>query len=82
VVGDVVRLAESKGVDLDGLEPDELAAAHPALDPSVADLLDARAAVDRRDGVNGTATSSVATQLERARDAAARNAGHHPARPS
>jgi argininosuccinate lyase len=75
VVGEVVRLAESRGVDLDGLPPDELAAAHPALDPSVADLLDPRAAVDRRDGVNGTATSAVTAQLERAREAATRNAG-------
>jgi argininosuccinate lyase len=75
VVGDVVRLAESKGVDLDGLGPDELAAAHPALDRSVAELLDARSAVDRRDGVNGTARSSVTAQLERAREAAARNVG-------
>ncbi|MEX0835121.1 MAG: lyase family protein, partial [Nitriliruptor sp.] len=75
VVGEVVRLAESEGVDLDGLEPEQIAAAHPALDTSVADLLDPRAAVDRRDGVNGTATSSVTAQLERARGAAERNAG-------
>ncbi len=73
VVGDVVRLAESRGVDLDGLDPDELAEAHPALDPGVADLLDARAAVDRRDASLGTATSSVRTQLDRARAAAAAN---------
>jgi argininosuccinate lyase len=75
VVGEVVRLAEREGVDLDGLSPDQLAAAHPALDGSVADLLDPRAAVDRRDGVNGTATASVTAQLELARQAAARNRG-------
>jgi argininosuccinate lyase len=75
VVGEVVRLAESKGVDLDGLTPDELADAHPTLTPDVADLLDPRAAIDRRDGSNGTATSSVVAQLERARAAATRNAG-------
>jgi argininosuccinate lyase len=68
VVGEVVRLAESRGVDLDGLGPDELADAHPALDASVADLLDPRAAVDRRDGVNGTATAPVRRQLAAARD--------------
>jgi argininosuccinate lyase len=73
VVGEVVRLAESRGVDLDGLSPDELAAAHPALDASVAELLDPQAAVDRRDAVNGTATTSVRAQLERAREAAMRN---------
>jgi argininosuccinate lyase len=75
VVGEVVRLAESRGVDLDGLDADELAAAHPALDATVADLLDPRAAVDRRNGVNGTATSSVTAQLELARQAAAHNRG-------
>jgi argininosuccinate lyase len=41
VVGEVVRLAESKGVDLDGLDPQELADAHPA-STRVADLLDPR----------------------------------------
>jgi argininosuccinate lyase len=75
VVGEVVRLAESKGVDLDGLTPEELADAHAALTPDVADLLDPRAAIDRRDGSNGTATSSVVAQLERARTAATRNTG-------
>jgi argininosuccinate lyase len=74
VVGEVVRLAESRGVDLDGLDPEELAAAHPALTPDVADLLDPRSAIDRRDGSNGTATASVRRQLERARGAAGRNA--------
>lgn len=74
VVGEVVQLAEARGVDLDGLDPEELAAAHPALDPSVAELLDPLAAVDRRDGVNGTATTSVRAQLQRARQAAAVNA--------
>ncbi|HSK23515.1 MAG TPA: argininosuccinate lyase [Egicoccus sp.] len=75
VVGDVVRLAESRGVDLDGLDPAELAAAHPVLDRGVADLLDARQAVDRRNSSLGTASSSVRDQLHRARRAAATNVG-------
>ncbi len=74
VVGEVVKLAEDAGVDLDGLDPQQLAAAHPALDASVAELFDPQAAIDRRDGVNGTATASVRAQLERARQAAAHNA--------
>jgi len=74
VVGDVVRLAESKGVDLDGLDPGELAAAHPVLDRGVADLLDARQAVDRRNSSLGTASSSVRDQLQRARRVANANA--------
>jgi argininosuccinate lyase len=75
VVGEVVRTAEARGVDLDGLDPAELADAHPALDARVADLLDARAAVDRRDAPFGTATAAVRVQLDRARAAAAANRG-------
>jgi len=73
IVGAVVRLAEDRGVDLDGLDPDELAAVHPALDAGVAARFDPQQAIDRRDAVNGTATASVAAQLERARDAASAN---------
>ena len=75
IVGEVVRLAEARGVDLDGLEPGELAALHPALDARVAERFDAQQAIDRRNGVNGTATTSVSSQLERARAAAAANRG-------
>ncbi len=75
VVGEVVRLAEERGVDLDGLDAASLAAAHPALDGDVAALLDPMQAIARRDGVNATATTSVAAQLERARAAAAANLG-------
>jgi len=73
VVGEVVKLAESQGVDLDGLDPDALAALHPALDAGVAARFDPQQAIDRRDGVNGTATAAVVAQLERARIAAAAN---------
>lgn len=75
VVGEVVRAAEARGVDLDGLPVEELMAIHPALDDEVAARFDAQQAIDRRDGVNGTATASVAAQLERARAAAAANRG-------
>jgi argininosuccinate lyase len=73
VVGEVVKLAESRGVDLDGLDADALASLHPALDAEVAARFDAQQAIDRRDGVNGTATASVRAQLVRARAAAAAN---------
>jgi argininosuccinate lyase len=73
VVGEVVKLAEARGVDLDGLDPDELARLHPALDADVVARFDPQQAIDRRDGSNATATRSVAAQLERARAAAARN---------
>jgi argininosuccinate lyase len=75
IVGEVVKLAEDRGVDLDGLDPDELASFHPALDADVAARFDPQQAIDRRDGVNGTATASVRAQLDRARAAAAANAG-------
>jgi argininosuccinate lyase len=75
VVGAVVRLAEERGVDLDGLDPAELAAVHPALDAEVAARFDPQQAIDRRDAVNGTATTSVRAQLDRARAAAAANLG-------
>jgi argininosuccinate lyase len=75
VVGEVVKLAEDRGVDLDGLDPDELASLHPALDADVAARFDPQQAIDRRDGVNGTATASVRAQLDRARAAAAANVG-------
>ena len=70
----VELLASELGVtDLDGLEPGELAAAHPALDRGVAELLDARQAVDRRTSSLGTASSSVREQLRRARSVARSN---------
>lgn len=67
VVGEVVRTAEARGVDLDGLTAQELASAHPALDGDVAALLDVRQAVERRKSSLGTAAASVGAQLERAR---------------
>ncbi len=75
IVGAVVAAAEARGVDLDGLDPEELAAIDPVLDAHVVARFDAQQAIDRRDGVNGTATAAVAAQLERARAAAAANRG-------
>ncbi len=67
VVGEVVRRAEERGVDLDGLDPAELAELHPALDAGVAVRFDPRQAVARRDAVNATAEASVREQLTAAR---------------
>jgi argininosuccinate lyase len=75
IVGEVVKLAEERGTDLDGLDPEELAGLHPAMDIGVAARFDPQQAIDRRDGVNGTATASVRAQLELARAAASANAG-------
>lgn len=73
VVGEAVKLAEARGVDLDGLDADELAGLHPALEAEVAARFDPQQAIDRRDAVNGTATAAVRAQLDRARAAAAAN---------
>jgi argininosuccinate lyase len=75
VVGEVVRYAEARGLDLAELDPDELAGIHPALAPDVAARFDPQQAIDRRDGPNATATASVRAQLRRARAAAVANAG-------
>ena len=75
IVGEVVRVAEEQGVDLDGLDPQRLAEIHPALDAEVAARFDADQAIARRDGSNATAAESVRGQLERARAAAAANQG-------
>ncbi len=67
VVGGLVRVAEDQGTDLDGIDPAVIADAHPTLDADVADLLDVRAAIERRSSSLGTATASVRAQLDRAR---------------
>ncbi len=73
IVGAVVRAAEEQGVDLDGLDPEGLAAIHPALEPEVAGRFDASEAIRRRNGINATGTEQVRAQLERAREVAATN---------
>jgi len=67
VVGSLVRRAEQQGCDLDGLDPQVVADAHPTLDPDVAQMLDVHQAVERRTASLGTSRSSVTEQLRRAR---------------
>jgi len=66
-VGALVRASEERGTDLRGLPADVVAAVHPALPGRWADLLDPRAATDRRDAANGTAETAVRAQLALAR---------------
>lgn len=68
VVGTLVRTAEERGCDLDGLDAATIADAHEVFDTDVVDLLDVRRAVDRRTSSLGTATSSVTAQLATARE--------------
>ncbi|HEX5403655.1 MAG TPA: argininosuccinate lyase [Pseudonocardiaceae bacterium] len=63
--GECVRLAEARGVGLDGLTDDELAGVHPALTADVRTVLTVHGSISSRDGYNGTAPHSVAEQLVR-----------------
>lgn len=65
ITGALVRAAEARGLDLDELSDDELAAISPQLTPDVRSVLSIEGSVGSRDGVGGTAPGSVATQLAR-----------------
>jgi argininosuccinate lyase len=62
--GAAVRAAEERGVGLDELTDDELAAISPELTPQVRDVLSIEGSVSSRDGRGGTAPTRVAEQLE------------------
>lgn len=68
IVGGVVRLAETKDVQIGGLDQAELAAAHPALGkPEARAALDPRAAVERRALVGGPAKARVEEAISEGR---------------
>lgn len=69
--GQCVRIAESRGVGLDGLSDAELAGVHPELTAEVREVLTVEGAVASRDTRGGTAGERVAEQLARVREAAA-----------
>jgi argininosuccinate lyase len=62
--GAAVRAAEDRGVGLDQLTDDELAAISPELTPQVRDVLTVEGSVSSRDGRGGTAPARVAEQLD------------------
>ncbi|BBX61277.1 argininosuccinate lyase [Mycobacterium saskatchewanense] len=62
--GAAVRTAEGRGVGLDELTDDELAAISPALTPRVREVLTIEGSVSSRDARGGTAPQRVAEQLE------------------
>ncbi|OBJ01181.1 argininosuccinate lyase [Mycobacterium alsense] len=62
--GAAVRAAEHRGVGLDELSDDELAAISPQLTPQVREVLTIEGSVSSRDGRGGTAPRRVAEQLE------------------
>jgi argininosuccinate lyase len=63
--GACVRAAEARGVGLDELTDDELAAISPALTPEVREVLTVAGSIAARDATGGTAPTQVATQLAR-----------------
>ncbi|MHC2186621.1 argininosuccinate lyase [Rathayibacter agropyri] len=63
ITGELVKLAESRGCGLDGLDDDALASVSPLLTPDVRSVLSIEGSVASRDGVGGTAPARVAEQL-------------------
>lgn len=70
--GAAVRAAESRGVGLDELTDDELAAVSSDLTPQVREVLSVDGSVASRNARGGTAPEQVAAQLAGVRDAAIR----------
>ena len=70
--GAAVRAAEKRGVGLDELTDDELAAISPALTPQVRDVLTIEGSVASRDARGGTAAVQVAKQLDAVRQTSER----------
>jgi argininosuccinate lyase len=62
--GAAVRVAEGRGVGLEELTDDELAAISPELTPQVRDVLTIEGSVSSRDARGGTAPTRVADQLK------------------
>ena len=69
--GGCVRAAEARGVGLEDLTDAELAEVHPALDPSVRDVLTVEGSIASRNARGGTAGDRVAEQLTDLRAAVA-----------
>ncbi len=63
--GECVRTAEARGVGLEDLTDQELAAANPALTPQVREVLTVEGSISSRDAHGGTAPNRVAEQRER-----------------
>ncbi|HZU46294.1 MAG TPA: argininosuccinate lyase [Mycobacterium sp.] len=70
--GAAVRIAEQRGVGLEELTDQELAAIHPALTGDVRQVLTVEGSVSSRDARGGTAPIQVGKQLDSVRDTADR----------
>jgi argininosuccinate lyase len=68
--GSAVKAAEARGIGLEELADDELAAIHPGLTAEVREVLTVAGSVNSRDARGGTAPVQVAKQLGVVRDTA------------
>jgi argininosuccinate lyase len=68
-VGDIVRTAEAKRVELDALPLETYIAAHHLFDADVLDALSPRASTEQREVPGGTGPNAVRDQIEAARAA-------------
>ncbi len=66
-VGQVVKLAEERGVELSGLSPDDYAKIAPEFGPDVKQVFDYARSVGAREVVGGTGPQAVREQIARAR---------------
>jgi argininosuccinate lyase len=71
IAGACVRACEERGIELEELADDDLAAISPHLRPGVREVLSVEGSLASRDAVGGTAPARVAEQLVAARAAAA-----------
>ena len=65
-----MRAAEARGVGLDELTDEELAAIDPSLTPDIREVLTVEGSISSRDSRGGTAAVQVAHQLGGVRSAA------------
>jgi argininosuccinate lyase len=67
IVGEVVRLAEERGVALSALPPADLAQIAPQFEADVGAVFDFKRSVSRRAVTGGTAPDAVREQIARAK---------------
>jgi argininosuccinate lyase len=77
-VGEAVRLAESRGVGLNGLVPEDWASASPLFDADVVGLFDVDAVLNRRQAVGGTSRRALEEQLRAAQAFLTEHSGGQP----
>jgi argininosuccinate lyase len=68
VVGEVIRLAEERGIELSALPLEDLQRISVHFTPDVEEIFDFRRSVGKRRGIGGTAPESVAHQITRAKE--------------